>query len=81
MSLIDKWYFSNLEARPDRRHLQEVIAAIQRMPEGLLQRFPAAIENTEMPDTVKEVSDMIVADGFPEWSYDTISSPERRTTV
>lgn len=71
--MIDKWYFTNLNSRKDKAYAQEIVASVQRFPRYIFERFPASVENEDMPSTVREVCDMMVNDGFRGWSYDNIS--------
>lgn len=73
MHTIDKWYVSNLNSRPDKWDAQELVSVIQKMPVGILQRIPAAIENENLPDTRKELSRLMASDGFPEWSHPDVA--------
>lgn len=70
--MIDKWYFTNLKSRKDKADAQELVSVIQQFPEGILERFLAAVEPQNMPETVEKICDMMVADGFAGWSYDKI---------
>ena len=81
---LDKWYFTNLNSRRDKADAHELTSAIQQFPPGILERFPAAVETKNMPETVREMCELIQADGFHQWSYDKIrqdpflnESPER----
>ena len=65
--MIKKWYYSNLASRPEKVHAQELVAAVQGFPVGVMERFPAAIENDAMADTMDELADLMIADGFVEW--------------
>lgn len=69
---IEKWYYSNLNARPEKIHAQELVAAIQGFPPDVLERYPAAIENKDLPDSMDELCEMIQADGFVEWRADAL---------
>ena len=70
MALIDKWYFTNLRSRKDKADVQELVAAIQGFPPGLLERFDAAIENEDLPDTAADLCELLIADGFSEWTHE-----------
>lgn len=72
MHSIDKWYYTNLNARPDKMDAQELAAAIQGMPKGVLTRFPAAMENEDLPDNKAELCGLMIADGFFEWEYELV---------
>lgn len=69
---LKKWYYSNLDSRLDKVYAQELVAAVQRFPAGVMERFPTALQNNEMPETREELCEMIQADGFPEWSYEML---------
>lgn len=78
---IDKWYYSNLDNRPEKVDAQELVSVIQGFPPNVLQRVPCALQNHEIPETMKEISDMMVADGFDEWHYDAIKENDREPVL
>lgn len=79
--MIDKWYFSNLEERRDKVNAQELVAALQSFPAGVLERFPVATENESLPDTAQGLCKQMQADGFVEWDYEAIRHNNRHVTL
>ena len=66
--MLEKWYYSNLASRPEKVHAQEIVASVQGFPVGVMERFPAAIENDAMADMTRdELADLMTLDGFAEW--------------
>ena len=70
MRKINKWLYSNLNSAPEKRHQQQIVAAIMGFPANVFERYPAAIENDKLPRTREELLLMMQADGFPEWTAD-----------
>lgn len=69
---LEKWYFSNLACRSDKVDAQELVAAIQGFPPGVLTRFPVAVENTDLPDSIESLCQLMQEDGFRQWDYSKI---------
>ena len=69
--MIGKYYYMNLESRIDKHYAQQAVCCLRGVPGKILERIPAAIENENCPDTVQELGQMIVDDGFPEWAFYT----------
>ena len=74
--MLEKWYYSNLLSRREKVYAQEIVASVQGFPVGVMERFPAAIENDDMVDTMADLADLIFGDGFYEWGEARLTSTE-----
>ena len=66
---IDKWYYINLADRVDKHHVQQAMCAVHGVPFERLERFPAAIDNESCPRDIRALAQMMIDDGFEEWSW------------
>ena len=78
---LDKWYYSNLESRRDKVYAQELVAAIQKFPPNVMERFPVAIENDKLLGTLDEICHLMSLDGFSQWDCDAVKQSHVNRTI
>ena len=66
---IDRVYYLNTSERVNKHHAQQIVNALAGVPENRLKRFESRLSINECPDTIAEVAELMVADGFEEWRY------------